>query len=128
MEGVPRLDSQHANETAAKAVRAALGQLGVPYVWGGTAPGVGLDCSGLTQYAYGEAGLDIPRTSREQDIGAEVPSADQLLPGDLICWEGHVAMYIGNGQMVEAGDPVQVSPLRTENSGMPFVGFYRPTG
>ncbi|MGB3441231.1 MAG: C40 family peptidase [Actinophytocola sp.] len=116
------------NETAAKAVRAALGQLGVPYVWGGTAPGVGLDCSGLTQYAYGEGGLDIPRTSREQDIGAEVPSADQLLPGDLVCWEGHVAMYIGNGQIVEAGDPVQVGPLRTTNSGMPFVGFYRPTG
>ena len=116
------------NETAAKAVRAALGQLGVPYVWGGTAPGQGLDCSGLTQYAYGEGGLDIPRTSREQDIGAEVPSADQLLPGDLICWEGHVAMYIGNGQLVEAGDPVQVGPLRTTNSGMPFVGFYRPTG
>lgn len=116
------------NETAAKAVRAALSQLGVPYVWGGTAPGVGLDCSGLTQYAYGEGGLDIPRTSREQDIGAEVPSADQLLPGDLVCWEGHVAMYIGNGQIVEAGDPVQVGPLRTTNSGMPFVGFYRPTG
>jgi cell wall-associated NlpC family hydrolase len=116
------------NETAAKAVRAALSQLGVPYVWGGTAPGTGLDCSGLTQYAYGEAGLDIPRTSGEQDIGAEVPSADQLLPGDLVCWEGHVAMYIGDGQIVEAGDPVQVNPLRTTNMGMPFVGFYRPTG
>jgi cell wall-associated NlpC family hydrolase len=116
------------NETAAKAVRAALGQLGVPYVWGGTAPGVGLDCSGLTQYAYGEGGLEIPRTSREQDIGAEVPSADQLLPGDLVCWEGHVAMYIGNGQIVEAGDPVHTGPLRTTNAGMPFVGFYRPTG
>lgn len=116
------------NETAAKAVRAALGQLGVPYVWGGTAPGSGLDCSGLTQYAYGEGGLEIPRTSREQDIGAEVPSADQLLPGDLVCWEGHVAMYIGNGQIVEAGDPVHTGPLRTTNAGMPFVGFYRPTG
>jgi cell wall-associated NlpC family hydrolase len=116
------------NETAAKAVRAALTQLGVPYVWGGTAPGVGLDCSGLTQYAYGEAGLDIPRTSGEQDIGAEVPSADQLMPGDLICWEGHVAMFIGDGQMIEAGDPVEISPLRTTNMGMPFVGFYRPTG
>lgn len=116
------------NETAAKAVRAALSQLGVPYVWGGTSPGVGLDCSGLTQFAYGEGGLEIPRTSREQDIGAEVPSADQLLPGDLVCWEGHVAMYIGNGQIVEAGDPVQVGPLRTTNAGMPFVGFYRPTG
>lgn len=116
------------NETAAKAVRAALTQLGVPYVWGGTAPGVGLDCSGLTQYAYHEGGLDIPRTSGEQDIGAEVPSADQLMPGDLVCWEGHVAMYIGDGQMIEAGDPVEISPLRTTNMGMPFVGFYRPTG
>lgn len=116
------------NETAAKAVRAALTQLGVPYVWGGTAPGVGLDCSGLTQYAYGEAGLDIPRTSGEQDIGAEVPSADQLMPGDLVCWQGHVAMYIGDGQMIEAGDPVEISALRTTNMGMPFVGFYRPTG
>lgn len=37
-------------------------------------------------------------------------------------------MYIGNGQIVEAGDPVQVGPLRTTNAGMPFVGFYRPTG
>jgi peptidoglycan DL-endopeptidase CwlO len=116
------------NETAAKAVRTALTQLGVPYVWGGTAPGVGLDCSGLTQYAYGEAGLDIPRTSSEQDIGAEVPSADQLMPGDLVCWEGHVAMYIGDGKMIEAGDPVEISPLRTTNMGMPFVGFFRPTG
>ncbi|RZS36845.1 NlpC/P60 family protein [Herbihabitans rhizosphaerae] len=116
------------NETAAKAVRAALTQLGVPYVWGGTSPGQGLDCSGLTQYAYGEGGMDLPRTSREQDIGAEVPNADSLLPGDLVCWEGHVAMYIGNGQIVEAGDPVQTGPLRTTNSGMPFVGFYRPTG
>lgn len=116
------------NETAAKAVRAALTQLGVPYVWGGTAPGSGLDCSGLTQYAYDQGGLDIPRTSREQDIGAEVMSADQLLPGDLVCWEGHVAMYIGDGQIIEAGDPVQINPLRTTNSGMPFVGFYRPTG
>uniref|UniRef100_UPI00117760FD NlpC/P60 family protein n=1 Tax=Allokutzneria sp. NRRL B-24872 TaxID=1137961 RepID=UPI00117760FD len=52
----------------------------------------------------------------------------QLLPGDLVVWRGHVAMCIGDGQMVEAGDPVQIRPLRTTNSGMPFVGFYRPTG
>lgn len=116
------------NETAAKAVRAALNNLGVPYVWGGTSPGVGLDCSGLTMTSYGEAGLEIPRHSSAQAIGAEVPSADDLVPGDLIVWDGHVAMYIGNGQLVEAGDPVQVGPLRTTNSGMAFMGFYRPTG
>lgn len=118
---------QAPSEQAAQAVRAALTQLGVPYVWGGTSPGEGLDCSGLTQYAYAQAGVEIPRHSADQAVGAEVSSADQLLPGDLIVWDGHVAMYIGEGQMVEAGDPVQISALRTENLGMPFIGFYRPT-
>ncbi|MFC4001873.1 C40 family peptidase [Prauserella oleivorans] len=116
------------NETAAKAVRAALSQLGVPYVWGGTARGEGLDCSGLTMTSYGEAGLEIPRHSSAQTIGAEVPSQDQLLPGDLVVWDGHVAMVIGDGLMIEAGDPVQINPIRTDNAGQQFLGFYRPTG
>ncbi|MFE0024524.1 C40 family peptidase [Amycolatopsis sp. NPDC059021] len=116
------------NETAAKAVRAALSQLGVPYVWGGTARGQGLDCSGLTMTSYKEAGLQLPRTAAQQTVGAEVPSMDQLLPGDLVVWSGHVAMVIGDGQMVEAGDPVQVSKIRTTNAGQSFIGFYRPTG
>ena len=52
------------NPVAASAVRHALPQLGVPYVWGGTTAGVGLDCTGLTQWAYHEAGLNIPRLPR----------------------------------------------------------------
>ncbi|EHK88067.1 C40 family peptidase [Saccharomonospora azurea] len=116
------------NETAAKAVRAAISQLGVPYVWGGTARGVGLDCSGLTMTSYGEAGLDIPRLAQEQTVGAEVPSQDQLLPGDLVVWSGHVAMVVGDGLMIEAGDPVSINPIRTTNAGQQFIGFYRPTG
>ncbi|GAB3473753.1 C40 family peptidase [Amycolatopsis cihanbeyliensis] len=116
------------NETAAKAVRAAISNLGVPYVWGGTSPGAGLDCSGLTMTSYEEAGLEIPRKSNQQTVGAEVPSMDQLLPGDLVVWSGHVAMVVGNGQMIEAGDPVQIGPIRTENAGQQFIGFYRPTG
>ncbi|WP_053718955.1 C40 family peptidase [Saccharothrix sp. NRRL B-16348] len=115
------------NETAARAVRNALSALGTPYVWGGANPPQGTDCSGLTQWAYGGAGFDIPRPASSQAMGASVP-ADQLLPGDLVVWDGHVAMVIGNGQMVEAGDPVQVNPIRTSNSGMGFMGFYRPTG
>ncbi len=115
------------NETAAKAVRNALSALGTPYVWGGANPPQGTDCSGLTQWAYQNAGFDIPRPASSQAMGASVP-ADQLLPGDLVVWDGHVAMVIGNGQMVEAGDPVQVQPIRTTNSGMSFYGFYRPTG
>ncbi|HJC28832.1 MAG TPA: C40 family peptidase [Candidatus Dietzia intestinipullorum] len=115
------------NEQAAGAVRNALSQQGVPYVWGGTTPGQGLDCSGLTQWAYGDAGVEIPRLAQEQDVGAQVAQSD-LMPGDLAVWDGHVAMYIGNDQLVEAGDPVSVSGLRTDNIGMAFQGFYRPTG
>lgn len=115
------------NEQAAGAVRNALSQQGVPYVWGGTTPGQGLDCSGLTQWAYGDAGVEIPRLAQEQGVGVQVAAQD-LMPGDLLVWDGHVAMFIGNGQLVEAGDPVAVSGLRTDNIGMSFHGYYRPTG
>ena len=114
------------NAVAASAVRHALTQLGVPYDWGGTTPGVGLDCSGLTQWAYSEAGLNLPRLAQEQDVGAAVAAGD-LRPGDLAVWDGHVAMIVGNGQMVEAGDPVKLSPIRTGNAGQGFQGFWRPT-
>jgi len=114
------------NAMAASAVRHALTQLGVPYDWGGTTPGVGLDCSGLTQWAYSEAGLDLPRLAQEQDVGAPV-AAGSLRPGDLAVWDGHVAMIVGNGTMIEAGDPVRLSPIRTDNAGQGFQGFWRPT-
>ena len=114
------------NAVAASAVRHALTQLGVPYQWGGTAPGVGLDCSGLTQWAYHEAGLNIPRLAQEQDIGASIAQG-AVLPGDLAVWDGHVAMVVGDNLMVEAGDPVKLSPIRTANAGQGFQGFWRPT-
>ncbi len=114
------------NAVAASAVRHALTQLGVPYDWGGTTPGVGLDCSGLTQWAYHEAGLNIPRLAQEQDIGAAIDPGS-LRPGDLAVWDGHVAMVVGNGTMIEAGDPVKLSPVRTDNAGQGFQGFWRPT-
>jgi cell wall-associated NlpC family hydrolase len=114
------------NAVAASAVRHALTQLGVPYDWGGTTPGVGLDCSGLTQWAYSEAGLNLPRLAQEQDVGAAVAAGD-LRPGDLAVWDGHVAMVVGGGQMIEAGDPVKLSPIRTNNAGQGFQGFWRPT-
>jgi cell wall-associated NlpC family hydrolase len=114
------------NALAASAVRHALTQLGVPYEWGGTTPGVGLDCSGLTQWAYHEAGLNLPRLAQEQDIGSVV-EAGSVRPGDLAVWDGHVAMIVGNGIMIEAGDPVKLSPIRTDNAGQGFQGFWRPT-
>ncbi|MBL1075003.1 C40 family peptidase [Nocardia sp. 2] len=115
------------NQQAADAVRHALDALGTPYVWGGTTPGAGLDCSGLTQWAYAEAGVRLPRLAQEQGYGHPQIGPGDLMPGDLAVWDGHVAMVIGNGQLVEAGDPVQIGPIRTENIGMQFLGFYRPT-
>lgn len=116
------------NEVAAAAVRNAMTALGTPYVWGASNPPQGTDCSGLTSWAYGGAGFELPRHSSAQAMGASVPDQSQLLPGDLVVWQGHVAMVVGNGQMIEAGDPVQINPIRTSNIGMPFMGFYRPTG
>ncbi|MFD7847928.1 C40 family peptidase [Nocardia sp. NPDC059764] len=115
------------NERAAEAVRKALSAVGTPYEWGGVTPGVGVDCSGLTQWAYGQAGVSLPRLAQEQGLGHPSIGPGGLMPGDLAVWDGHVAMVIGNGQLVEAGDPVRIGPIRTENSGMRFLGFYRPT-
>lgn len=93
--------SQAPNAAAAEAVRKALSQVGVPYEWGGTTPGVGLDCSGLTQWAYGESGVNIPRLAQEQGVGIRIDQGS-VMPGDLAVWDRHVAMVIGNGMMVEA--------------------------
>lgn len=106
-----------------KIVNAAYSQLGVNYVWGGTTPNVGLDCSGLTQYCYAQAGISIPRTSQEQSAKGKVVTNPE--PGDICVSnnEGHVAIYIGNGQMIEApdvGQQVKVSAVRAEK----FVRFY----
>lgn len=113
------------SEAGHAAVEAAKSMVGTPYVWGGNAPG-GFDCSGLTSWAYSQAGVDIPRTAENQATGQQV-SYEELQPGDLVVWSGHVAMYAGDGMMVEAGDPVQMNPVRTSNIGMPFKGFWRPT-
>ena len=104
------------SEKGQKIVNAAYSQIGVPYVYGGTTPGVGLDCSGLVQYCYSQAGISIPRTSQEiLDNGTIVDNPE---PGD-ICWTpGHVAIYIGNGKMIEAqqdGVPVKESQVRVEH-------------
>jgi cell wall-associated NlpC family hydrolase len=91
--------------TDSQIIQFAESQLGVPYVWGGTTPGKGFDCSGLIQWAYGKAGISLPRTSEEQQgVGTEV-GLNAVQPGDLL-FKGtpahHVAMAIGGGKIIEA--------------------------
>lgn len=96
--------SSSGNVSAAQTiVSAAWSQIGVPYVWGGTTPYVGLDCSGLTQWCHAQAGIYIGRVDSQQLAGGMQVSDPQ--PGDIAWTPGHVAIYIGNGQMIEAQQP-----------------------
>src|SRR3954470_21045822 len=104
------------NTAAQIAVDTALAQLGDPYVWGGAGPDA-FDCSGLIQFAYAAAGVALPHSSSMQStLGVPVAVAD-LQPGDLVFFYtpvSHVAMYIGNGQIVQAStytEPVAVTEL-----------------
>lgn len=92
--------------------------LGVPYQWGGTDPERGLDCSGLVQVVFGEAGIDLPRVSRDQArVGTPVASLAEARPGDLVAFGSpvdHIGIYAGDGEMVVAphsGDVVKVQKI-----------------
>lgn len=118
----------------------AMKYLGVPYVWGGTTPS-GFDCSGLVQYCYAEAGINLPRTAREQySAGAPIPAdrLDLLQAGDLVFFAydhdpsqiHHVGIYAGSGMFIHApqtGDVVRVSSLSERiSSRNDYVGACRP--
>jgi len=78
-------------------------QLGRPYCWGGTGPSC-FDCSGLVDGAYASVGVRLPRTSHAMGVAlAEVP-LDEVRPGDILWWPGHVGIYAGSGWSIEALD------------------------
>jgi len=113
---------------ASGAVAAALSQLGVAYRYATAIPGVAFDCSGLTAWAWGQAGVGLPHQSGAQFASLPHVGQGDAQPGDLLFFYspiGHVAIYIGNGQMVHAthpGDVVKVAGVSWDR----VVGIGRP--
>jgi cell wall-associated NlpC family hydrolase len=120
------------------AVHYAESQIGVPYVWGGETPGAGFDCSGLVQWAWGKAGIAIPRTTESQWPAMVHVPLTALQPGDLLYYDNldgdnavdHVVMYVGSGPWgtstviaaAHTGTNVDYAPLFTNG----LIGAARP--
>lgn len=111
-DGMSLEDFRSGAVSADAIVSAAYSQLGVPYVWGGTTPGVGLDCSGLTQYCYRQAGISIPRNTESQYAQGKKLSLSEVQPGDILYRTGHVGIYIGGDRYIHAphrGEVVKIA-------------------
>jgi cell wall-associated NlpC family hydrolase len=113
-------------------VDTAMEYQGIPYLWGGTDPSKGLDCSGFVQLVLSRHGIQAPRVSADQaKFGTEVASLAEAQPGDLIAFGSprvnHIGIYIGNGQMIHAprtGDVVRIAPV----AGREIASIRRVTG
>jgi len=118
------------------AVDVAEHYLGVRYLWGGSSPQSGFDCSGFVEFVYAQLGLTLAHYAATQYATTPHIDPSQLEAGDLVFFEphadgpGHVGIYIGEGQLIEAphtGDVVKLAPLANLSAGLGFVGATRPS-
>ncbi len=98
------IDGSSGSDLGKKIAKYGCQFIGNPYVYGGTSLTNGADCSGFVYRIYGNFGYSLPRTSYEQRSAGSSVSYDEAQPGDLICYDGHVGMYIGGGKIVHASN------------------------
>ncbi|HEX3225187.1 MAG TPA: C40 family peptidase [Gaiellaceae bacterium] len=131
------LNDNPGTPTGQAAVAIAMNYLGVPYRWGGAVPTTGFDCSGLVRFVYAQLGINLVHYAASQFAAFPKLSPAQLQPGDLVFFEpkmdgpGHVGLYIGNDQMIEAphtGALVRIASVSGAAAQLGFLGAVRPYG
>jgi len=114
-------------------LRAAMSRRGMPYVWGAAGP-TSFDCSGLVQWSFAQAGITMPRVAADQALAGPAVPVSQLQPGDLLFYHtdqtdptyiSHVAMYLGNGWMIQAPEPGMDVEVVPADFGTEFAGAIR---
>jgi cell wall-associated NlpC family hydrolase len=131
------LNDNPGTPTGQAAVAIAMNYLGVPYTWGGAVPATGFDCSGLVRFVYAQLGINLVHYAASQFAAFPKLSPAQLEPGDLVFFEpkmdgpGHVGLYVGHDQMIEAphtGAVVRIASVSDAAAQLGFLGAVRPYG
>ena len=120
--GSASASSSEGSSSSSSIVDAARSAVGTPYSWGGSSLS-GMDCSGLVNFAYEAAGIDLPRTSGAIADGGRTISQSEARPGDLVTWPGHIAIYAGNGKVIDASSSKQRVVERSIWGNPTFVSY-----
>jgi cell wall-associated NlpC family hydrolase len=114
-------------------LRAAMSRRGMPYIWGAAGP-FSFDCSGLVQWSFAQAGIVMPRVAADQALAGPAVPVNQVQPGDLLFYHtdptapayiSHVAIYLGNGWMIQAPEPGKDVEVVPADFGNEFAGAIR---